>query len=158
MLDRFYNQRSIQDLIGKRISEVTGLFVGSTCIEIKCDDGSKYKMYHEQDFDEDVMVSHIKTIRRDETSLHTPEQILSGPVFMAVEATDPLDDKWLEHRFSCRTKSGIELGFCIDISAQLTFFNIMTIEGVVEIIWQGFAPNRETSVEVDFVQTDGPGV
>ncbi|MCG3032558.1 hypothetical protein [Pseudomonas aeruginosa] len=44
-----YKHASISDLLGKTIKQITGLEAGSNYVDFECEDGSLFRMDHQQD-------------------------------------------------------------------------------------------------------------
>jgi hypothetical protein len=109
-----------EDLIGKTIVEITGAEAGSDCIVFKCNDGSKYIMYHEQDCCENVEVNDI---------CGDVSRLLNFPITKAEETT---------------SEEGSEYG-----SSTWTFYHLATVKGYVTIRWLGES-NGYYSESVDF--------
>ncbi|MDF5995600.1 hypothetical protein P4200_17160 [Pseudomonas aeruginosa] len=55
-----YKHASISDLLGKTIKQITGLEAGSDSVDFECEDGSLFRMYHQQDCCESVSINDIE--------------------------------------------------------------------------------------------------
>ncbi len=108
----------IKDLIGKVLTEVINkknyelIFV--------CNDGKKYKMYHEQDCCESVSIEDICGDLQD---------LVRTPILVAEEVSnyEPTSDEDKQ-----TTKEAEEFGSC-----TWTFYKLATIKGYVDIRWYG---------------------
>lgn len=153
MLDRFYNARDISVLNGKTITSISGLYAGSNEIVISCADDTKYKMYHQQDFAEDVSVNYVSCTGKYCTTYdsHAPEQI-SGVIY----ETPILSTSCSVH---ADHTEGYASTFVADeffsIAQSVTTFTIETKMGKLLIVWKGVAHDLESSTEVDFIEITG---
>lgn len=111
------------ELLGKTFTEIVGLTRGSDEVVFKCQDGSEYKMYHEQDCCEDVSICDVNGM---------VTRLIGSPVTLAYEASQ-------------RDETGIYE------SATWTFYHLATVNGYVSIRWIGES-NGYYSESVDFVQ------
>lgn len=123
MSDWYYKNgyREFSDIVGKTFKSVTGLVEGSDEIVFTFTDGSEYKMYHEQDCCESVLVSDVCGDIEDlidATVLEAREDVNDGPT-----------DDWG--------------------TSTWTFYNIQTNKGCVQIRWLGES-NGYYSESVDF--------
>jgi hypothetical protein len=116
----------ISELLGKIL---TNIEIDPQYDEIifTCDDGTQYKMYHEQGCCEDVSIEDING------DLYC---LLNSPILQAEESTNDGDPKseW-------------------DDSWTWTFYKLATIKGYVTIRWYGTS-NGYYSESVDFVRLD----
>ncbi|WP_442512620.1 DUF7448 domain-containing protein, partial [Pseudomonas aeruginosa] len=55
-----YKHASISDLLGKTIKQITGLEAGSGSVDFECEDGSLFRMDHQQDCCESVSIDDIE--------------------------------------------------------------------------------------------------
>ena len=117
---------NVSELLGKILTHIE---VGPDNDEIifTSDDGTQYKMYHEQDCCEDVSIDDING------DLNC---LLNSPILQAEESTN--DDN---------PKSEWEGSW------TWTFYKLATIKGYVTIRWYG-ASNGYYSESVDFVRLD----
>lgn len=115
----------VSELLGKTLVSITGADEGSNEIIFVCSDGSKYRMYHEQDCCEAVM---IEDICGDVNSL------VGNPLTMAEDISNimgkPAVDKWTD-------------------SCTWTWYKFATVKGYVTIRWYGES-NGWYSERVDF--------
>jgi hypothetical protein len=124
--------------------EFKGL-VGKTLTEIKknndelifiVDDGTRYKMYHEQDCCETVSIEDINGDLND---------LIGTPILMAEEVSNYEPDS---EKDVLMTKEVNEWGSC-----TWTFYKLATAKGYVDIRWFGES-NGYYSESVDFVYDD----
>ena len=122
----------ITELIGKTLTEIINndneelIFV--------CDNGDKYKLYHEQDCCENVSIEDINGDLSD---------LIGKPILKAEESTsekNPIDLDSPSYQ-DCFT---------------WTFYRLATIKGYVDIRWYGES-NGYYSEEVDFRKADENG-
>lgn len=111
-----------EELLGKTIVSIEGMERDSKQINFTCSDGSRYKMYHEQDCCESVYVEDVAGDVKD---------ILDSPITMAEESSN--------HEF---------VGEYAD-SITWTFYKLATVKGYVTIRWLG-SSNGYYSESVDF--------
>lgn len=104
-----YNE--ISEFKGKTLVDVV---VGYDTIYFEFDDGSTYKMYHDQDCCESVTVDDIDGDLRD---------LIGSPLLVAEERTDcntpPTDNRYYDNSFTW------------------TFYTLATIKATVVIKWFG---------------------
>lgn len=117
----------IEALIGKTLVAVEGK-VGGDEIIFCCDDGLRYRMYHEQDCCESVYVQDICGELKD---------LVGTPIVQAYKST------------SKENPPHVHFGSGQDDSYTWTFYHIATINGYVTIRWYGES-NGYYSEEVDF--------
>lgn len=98
----------VKDLIRKTIVEIDGMKIDSEEIIFTCDDGSKYRMYHDQDCCENVYLEDING---------NIDNILNSEVLR-------FDEK--EENNPNASESG-----------TYTFYTIATIKGYVDLRWNG---------------------
>ena len=110
----------VSDLVGKTIVDIKGMIQDSEEIIFTLNDGVKYKMYHEQDCCECV---YLEEINGD------IENILNSEIL----------------RFDEKIEDNPEA----DESQTYTFYTIATINGYVDLRWNGES-NGYYSESVDF--------
>ena len=113
----------MERLLGKTITSIEGLKVESEEVLFVCEDGSKFKMFHEQDCCESVSVEDVNG---------NIENILNSPILKADEKSNNGENDYGTETF--------------------TFYTIATINGFVDIRWHGES-NGYYSEEVTFKQT-----
>ncbi len=156
MLERFYNLKDISALVGKKIVGATGLFAQSKCVTFTCDDGTEYKIDHQQDDDEEVYVymvtsssAHSDTTANSEKS--AIDVLKDGMITFASCVVD------LEESGSVKVPGNDYGTDWVEYARSVTSYLICTKFGSVLIKWKGFTKSHMVSTMVDFVQTAGPG-
>lgn len=120
-------ENSIENLIGKTLTKIENL---SDEIIFTCEDGDKFKMYHNQDCCENVSVEDIIGDLND---------LIGSPILKASE--DSNHDKPADIKREYEPES-----------ETWTFYNLATIKGYVTIRWHGES-NGWYSESVDFIKT-----
>ena len=120
-------------LLGKTLFSIEGAVKESEEIIFTLSDGSKYKMYHEQDCCESVEVEDVAG---------DIESLIGVPILMAEESCNS-DDEPPEDSF-------------YDDSHTWTYYKLATIRGYVTIRWFGTS-NGYYSESVDFVELEKDG-
>ena len=132
------------ELKGKTLISIN--VYGSESIEFKCSDGSKYRMFHDQECCESVTISDIVGDIND---------LLNSEILLAEERSNGEDVNCLLGNFL-----GSETFFVEEESNNesddfgsitWTFYVLATINGYVNITWQG-SSNGYYSEEVNFEQ------
>lgn len=116
---------NFEDLKGKVLTNIER--VGDEELIFTCKDGSKYKMYHEQDCCEDVRIEDVTGDLND---------LLNSEVMVSEERTNEGETDWG--------------------SETWTFYTIRTQKASVDIRWHGES-NGYYSESVDFVLADKNG-
>ena len=124
------NLCGIEELLGKTLVDIQGAEVESDEIIFTCSDGTKYKMYHEQDCCEDV---RIEDICGDVNCL------LNTPITMAEDISNECSDM------------GPSDGMGYDETYTWTWYKLATVKGYVTIRWYGTS-NGYYSESVDFLR------
>ena len=119
---------NFKDLVGKVLINIerSGEY-GEEILIFICDDGSKYKMYHEEDCSESV---HIEDINGD------LKDLINSEILVADEKINVEEDS--------------------DGTSTWTFYTIRTQKGSVDIRWFG-SSNGYYSENVDFIKADKNG-
>ena len=116
---------NFEDLKGKVLTNIER--VGDEELIFTCQDGSKYKMYHEQDCCEDVRIEDVNGDLSD---------LLNSEVMVAEERTNEGETDWG--------------------SETWTFYTIRTHKASVDIRWHGES-NGYYSESVNFAKADENG-
>lgn len=103
-----------EELLGKTLTSINGLEVGSGAVYFNCSDDSEYKMFHDQDCCELVSIEDINGDVSD---------LLNSPILVAEEVT------------SDKNPAGVEMGY--QESFTWTFYKLATLKGYVTIRWYG---------------------
>lgn len=115
----------VSELLGKTLVSITGAKEGYDEIIFECSDGSKYRMFHDQECCETVT---IEDICGDVNSL------VGNPLTMAEDISNIMDnpavDEWVD-------------------SCTWTWYKFATVRGYVTIRWYGES-NGYYSESVDF--------
>lgn len=120
----------IEELLGKTLVDIQGAEEGSEEIYFICYDGTKYKMYHEQDCCEYVGVEDI---------CGDIDCLLNTPITMAEDISNECFDMGPSDR----------MGY--DESYTWTWYKLATVKGYVTIRWYGTS-NGYYSESVDFLR------
>lgn len=116
-------EAKFSELIGMTLVAISGLKKESEEIVFLCDDGIKFRMYHEQDCCESVSVEDI---------CGDISCLIGSPILQAEESKNP-DGVLLEYQKSF----------------TWTFYKLATVRGYVTIRWYGES-NGYYSESVDF--------
>lgn len=138
----------IKDLIGRIVTKIE-----SSVDEIifYCEDGDIYKMYHEQDCCESVMIDGISGDLED---------LVGTPILQAEEVSNEEFEQAFEAKFKhvddwSYSKKDDEGNYEPE-SCTWTFYKLATIKGYVDIRWYGES-NGYYSESVDFMKADKNG-
>ena len=115
----------IKELLGKVLVDVVN--VDNDELIFICDNGDKYKLYHQQDCCEDVHIDDINGDLKD---------LIGSPILMAQE------------NLSQKNPEDVDIPEYQE-SFTWTFYKLATIKGYVNIRWYGES-NGYYSEEVDF--------
>lgn len=132
-----FQVRVFDELLGKTLTNIEGAEKGSEEIIFTCSDGSKYKMYHEQDCCESVSIEDI---------CGDIDNLLNRPIVLAEELSESKDDwcgedrEWPEYE-----------------SCTWTWYHFATIKGYVTIRWFGES-NGYYSESVDWKKISDPEI
>lgn len=130
-----FQVRVFDELLGKTLTKIEGAEKGSEEIIFTCSDGSKYKMYHEQDCCESVSIEDI---------CGDIDNLLNRPIVLAEELSESKDD-WYE-----KGRDFPEYESC-----TWTWYHFATIKGYVTIRWFGES-NGYYSESVDWKKISDP--
>ena len=119
------SDNELTSLVGKTITSIKGLNKDSEEIIFECSDGSKYKMYHEQDCCESVWLEDIYGDKED---------LIGSPILKAEVNTNE----------DCPPLNDAE-------SYTWTFYTLATVKGTVDLRWYGTS-NGYYSERVDFIK------
>lgn len=115
----------VSELLGKTLVAITGADEGNNEIIFECSDGSKYRMYHERDCCESVLIEDI---------CGYVNSLIGNPLTMAEDISNimgnPAVDEWTD-------------------SCTWTWYKFATVKGYVTIRWYGES-NGYYSESVDF--------
>lgn len=117
--------KPFSDLIGKTLTAVTVNEADDT-ITFHVDDGSVYKMYHEQDCCESVVIEDVSGDIQD---------LIGSPILVAEERVSDKFEGYTPHPY--------------DDSNTWTFYTLRTNKGTVDVRWHG-SSNGYYSEGVDF--------
>lgn len=117
----------MKSLIGKTITEIIGCEVGSDEVLLKCASGENFKMWHDQDCCESVVIEDI---------CGDINHLIGMPILEAEELSNAKEPTEYEYN---------------DDSHTWTFYRIATNRGVVVIRWLGES-NGWYSESVEFKQ------
>jgi len=115
----------VSELLGKVLIKVEAM-AGNDEILFICQDGSKYRMFHDQDCCESVSIEDI---------CGDLDTLIGNPLLIAEESTNQEDPKKYAESFTW------------------TFYKFATIKGYVTIRWYGES-NGYYSEEVNFEKID----
>lgn len=118
----------IAALLGKTITEITGMEKGSEEIIFRCTDGTSYRMHHEQDCCESVEVEDV---------CGDPTDLIGSPILMAEEFSN---DNETPEGFPTLDRPE---------SYTWTFYKLATDKGYVTLRWLGES-NGYYGEDVDF--------
>lgn len=120
----------IKELLGKVITKIDQ---NNDELTFLTEDGTKYKMYHEQDCCEDVTIEDINGDLED---------LIGSPILQAEEVSDykPILEEDVK-----KTNKALEWGSC-----TWTFYKLATIKGYVTIRWFGESNGCGYSESVSF--------
>jgi len=118
----------VSELLGKVLIKAEAM-AGNNEILFICQDGSKYRMFHDQDCCESVSIEDI---------CGDLDTLIGNPLLMAEESTNQEGSKKYAESFTW------------------TFYKFATIKGYVTIRWYGES-NGYYSEEVNFEKTDYEG-
>jgi len=135
----------ISELLGKTLSKIEN--TGNKELIFYCENGEKFKMYHERQCSESVSIEDINGDLDD---------LIGNPILLAEEVSNDKFVTDFESKFKNRKgdgnffKSDGKGNFQPD-SSTWTFYKLATIKGYVDIRWFGES-NGEYSESVDFAK------
>ena len=137
---------SIEELKGKTLFKI--IKEDNDALIFICNDGTKYKMYHDHDCCETVTIDDINGDLDD---------LIGTPILLAEEVQNEIFEKQWEERFKIvKDQWGRDVeqdseGVQYPDSHTWTFYKIATIKGYVDIRWYGES-NGYYSESVDFIE------
>jgi hypothetical protein len=137
----------ITELIGKTLTEVINNDDGLIFV---CDNGDKYKLYHEQDCCESVGIEDINGDLQD---------LVGKPILKAEEVSNDDFEKAFNDSFTEKEGDYIKKdkdGNYEPDSYTWTFYKLATINGYVDVRWYGES-NGYYSEGVDFAKANENG-
>lgn len=158
---RFHNTKDFSILDGKTLTGIEGLYAGSDCIIFQCSDGTTFKLYHQQDGSEQVMVTEVSAFDRFGGVIKTESERKRVLLGTKVNTLEPFFKSSVDESMvfsSLDSPFNAHPPLAITQAQSETIFTVYTELGVLFIVWFGVAYDRETSTEVDFVQIAGPGL
>lgn len=137
----------IADLVGKTLTDITN---DNYEIIFTCEDGTKYKMYHEQDCCEGVSIDDINGDLQD---------LIGSPITLAEkkvsnEHTPERQAEKDKEKADALAKD--EYYYDSDESFTWTFYKLATIKGYVDIRWFG-SSNGYYSESVELLKANKSG-
>ncbi len=134
MYSHYYSrERDVSELVGKTLSAIDA---GYDEIVFTCNDGSIYKMYHEQDCCECVSLEDV---------CGDWDDLIGVPLVVAEEVSNYEPTSEYDKK---KTKDVEEWGSC-----TWTFYKFATTKGYVDVRWFGES-NGYYSEGVDFIRID----
>lgn len=137
----------ITELIGKTLTEVIN---NDDELIFVCDNGDKYKLYHEQDCCEGVSIEDINGDLQD---------LVGKPILKAEEVSNDDFEKAFNDSFTKKegdySKEDKDGNYEPE-SCTWTFYKLATIKGYVDVRWFGES-NGYYSEGVDFAKEDENG-
>lgn len=137
----------IKELIGKTLVCIDK---GDEYIVFITDSGDNYKMYHEQDCCESVVIEDIEGDLRD---------LIGTPILQAEEVSNEEFEKTFIASFTEKTEWGTDVNINGDYKPEsftYTFYKLATIKGYVTIRWYGES-NGYYSESVEFTKATKEG-
>lgn len=159
MLYRFFNEREFKVLDGKTITKIEGLYVGSKSIEFYCSDGTAYRMYHQQDGDEDVCVTDLYAINLMGGVITNPDQIqraLTGAQVFTIEPS-VYQNVYEQVVSDIPQDWALQNGDRVVVAKQVVLYELRSVNESVIFKWTGIAHDDETFTGVDIIQIAGEG-
>ena len=130
-------------LIGKILTKIENI---DESLIFYCQDGTVYKMFHEQDCCETVYIDDICGDLKD---------LIGTPILKAEEVSNTDFEKAFESKFKIQEENDYfeqdDEGNCRPDSYTWTFYKFATIKGYVDIRWYGES-NGYYSESVDFIK------
>lgn len=129
---RNYNSTAkFEDLLGKTISELTGLDVDSEQVNITTTDGMKFRMWYEHDCCASCSINEIHGDIAD---------LVGSPILLAEKSSsNEHTPEFLAQKMREKEKAEAEGDYYYagDESFTWTFYKLSTIKGSVTIKWYG---------------------
>jgi hypothetical protein len=129
------------DLLGKTLVKID---VMDDEIYFACDDGTEYKMYHQQDCCESVYLEDV---------VGDVDDLLNHPLLEAEEVISNSPKELPSEELMWLTLQGMSFDQ-IDESQTWTFYKFRTVKGCVTLRWYG-SSNGYYSESVDLIQVTG---
>ena len=129
MIKRSEPNVDISEMLGKTFVSIEGMCKNSESVLFQCDDGYRYKMYHDQECCEHVYLEDVAG---------NVEDLLYSPITLAEVVTNK--------------DSGDKVDDC-DESWMWTYYKLATVKGYVTLRWYGASNgyySEEVQIDLEF--------